>query len=143
MVSGVDQIYYRLHGSNMSRTTYSSTIINLHETRRAFDAALAGDDPQRAAMLRVAHETLARKALRLATAYYMSGEEDDGGIEGYKRFATATDPRVVDSQEWRGLGRRQAVGSERARRSPLFRTRELVRDLENRLVWRRWRFSGI
>jgi hypothetical protein len=143
MVSGVDQIYYRLHGSNMSRTTYASTIVNLHETRRAFEAALAGDDAKRAAMLRLARETLARQALRLATTYYMSGEEDDGGVEAYKRFATATDPQVMDSQEWRALGRRQAAGSKRARRSPLFRTRELVRDLENRLVWRRWRFSGI
>ncbi|MCI0689771.1 MAG: glycosyltransferase, partial [Sporichthyaceae bacterium] len=42
MVCGVDQMYYRLHGENMSRTTYASTLINLRETLRAFDAALCG-----------------------------------------------------------------------------------------------------
>jgi glycosyltransferase involved in cell wall biosynthesis len=143
MVCGADQIYYRLHGSNMSRTTYATTLINLHETRRAFDVALAGNEVDRARLRRLAYRALARKAVDLAVAEYMSGEQDETGVEEYRRFALAADPDVVDSREWRALARRQSLGTLRARRSPLFKSRELIRFLEHRAIAHRWRFSGI
>lgn len=143
MLGGADQIYYRLHGENMSRTQYASTIINLHETKRAFDAALGGSDADSVHMLRRAHRKLARQAIQFAIADYMAGEQDDLTIESYKDFAVATDPQVVRSREWRALVRRRTIGMPRARRNPGFRGRELVRDLEGRLRWLRWRFSGI
>src|SRR3954451_9735254 len=42
MVAGADQLYYRLHGTNMSRTVFASTLVNLHESKGAYDAALPG-----------------------------------------------------------------------------------------------------
>lgn len=143
MVCGVDQLYYRMHGASMSRTTYESVVFNLYATCGAYDAALAGDAPDRVELRRIAHERLATYALEVATDEYMAGRCDDDALGEYRRFAVAADPGIVNSHEWRVLNRREAIGPRRARRSPVFRSRDLVRDLQSKLVWRRWRFSGI
>jgi hypothetical protein len=147
MVSGVDQLYYRLHGTNMSATQYSGTLTNLRETRRAFDAALdgsVGTDPERLAALRqTAYRALARKALWLAVWDYMTGPDGDANAAAYRDFALALDPEVGGSRAWRALRRREAAGRARARRTAAFRAREVVRDLEGRVMWRRKRFSGV
>jgi glycosyltransferase involved in cell wall biosynthesis len=147
MVCGVDQLYYRVHGGNMSGTVYASTLINLHETKKAFDAALdgsVGGDPRRLARLRrTAYTALARKALWLAVWEYMTGADRDANAAAYRNFAVALDPRIVSSSRWRALERREAAGVDRARRAPQFRARELVRELEGRVMWRRKRFSGV
>jgi glycosyltransferase involved in cell wall biosynthesis len=147
MVCGVDQLYYRLHGSNMSGTLYASTLTNLHETRKAFDAALdgsVGGDPARLAALReTAYRALARKALWLAVWDYMTGPDGEAYAAAYRDFALSLDPGVRESRSWRALRRREAAGPERARRAPAFRVRELARDVEGRVMWRRRRFSGV
>jgi hypothetical protein len=147
MVCGVDQYLYRLHGSNMSSTYYAGTLTNLRETRRAFDAALdgsAGADPAELARLRaIAYRALARKALWLAAWDYMTGPDGHANADAYREFALALDPGVAGSRAWRALRRREAAGPERARRAAAFRAREVVRDLEGRLMWRRKRFSGV
>jgi GT2 family glycosyltransferase len=147
MVCGVDQLYYRLHGTNMSATQYSGTLTNLRETRRAFDAALdgsVGTDPERLAALRqTAYRALARKALWLAVWDYMTGPDGDANAAAYRDFALALDPEVGGSRAWRALRRREAAGRARARRTAAFRAREVVRDLEGRVMWRRKRFSGV
>jgi len=147
MVCGVDQLYYRMHGTNMSRTEYASALTNLHETRKAFDAALngsvSGDSARLAALRETAHRTLARKAMWLAVWDYMTGPEGDANAAGYREFALAADPGVGASRSWRALQRREAAGLEDARRAPAFRAREVVRDLEGRVAWRRRRYSGV
>jgi glycosyltransferase involved in cell wall biosynthesis len=142
MVCGVDQMYYRLHGRNMSRTTYASTLVNLKEIRNAFDTALVGTDCS--AMRDLAHRRLAREALRVATAEYMITQgQDDGALDACRQFAAATDPQVVDSDDWRILSRLQAIGTERARRSLRFRGWMMMWTLEGKLLWRRKRFAGV
>jgi GT2 family glycosyltransferase len=142
MVCGVDQLYYRLHGTNMSRTTYASSLVNLGELRNAFDTAL--DGARHSPMRDLAHRKLAREALRVATAEYITAQfQDDRTLDEYRRFAAATDPDVVDSREWRALGRLQAVGAENASRSPRFRSWMLMWTLEGKLLWRRKRFAGV
>jgi glycosyltransferase involved in cell wall biosynthesis len=146
MVCGVDQLYYRLHGGNMSRTLYAGTVTNLHETRRAYDAALDGSvgEPARLARLRhMSYRTLARRALWLAVWDYMSAPDGHANIAAYREFACELYPDIVRSRRWRALERRELAGLARARRTPAFRTRELVRDLEWRIAWRRRRFCGV
>jgi hypothetical protein len=147
MVAGADQLYYRLHGTNMSCTQYASTLTNLHETRKAFDAALdgsvGGDPAELAALRRRADRALARKAVWLAVWDYMTGPEGDANTVAYCDFALALDPAIERSRSWRALQRRRAAGLERARRLPAFRARELLRELEGRAMWRRKRFSGV
>ena len=146
MVCGVDQLYYRLHGANMSRTTYASTSINLRATRDAFEAALADGGPRsanRVALLDVAHQTLARVAVELATVEFMSASPDSVAIADYKGFARATYPAITQSRQWRALARREKAGGTGARRNPAFRATEVARDLRAKARWRRWRFSGI
>lgn len=147
MLGGVDQLYYRMHGNNMSRTLYASTLTNLRETKKAYDAALdgsVGGDPARLAALReTAYGALARKALWLAVWDYMTGPVGDVNASAYRAFALAVDPGIAASRAWRALERRQAAGRERARRKLAFRAREVVRDLEGRVSWRRRRFSGL
>jgi Glycosyl transferase family 2 len=147
MVCGVDQLYYRLHGTNMSRTVYASTLTNLRETRRAFDAALdgsvGGDAARLAALRRTAHRALARRAMWLAVGDYMSGADGHADAAALREFALQLDPEITRSRQWRALARREAAGVERARRAPAFRARELIRSLEGRVAWRRKRFSGV
>ncbi|HET9740134.1 MAG TPA: glycosyltransferase [Solirubrobacteraceae bacterium] len=147
MVSGVDQLYYRLHGTNMSRTEFASAVVNLHKTRQAFDAALdgsVGGDPQTLAELRrTAYRSLARKALWLAAWEYMTGPEGAVDPAAYREFAMTVDPDISRSRSWRALERREAAGVDRARRTLSFRAREVVRDLEGRVSWHRRRFSGV
>jgi len=148
MVCGVDQLYYRIHSTNASRTMmYASTLANLRETKRAFDAALdgsVGGDPARLAAIRqIAYRALARKALWFASWDYMSGADGAANAPAYREFALALDPDVAGSRRWRALERRETAGVERARRAPGFRAREMVRDLEGRIAWRRQRFSGV
>jgi glycosyltransferase involved in cell wall biosynthesis len=147
MVGGVDQLYYRVHGANMSRTTYASALTNLYETKKAFDAGLdgsVGGDPVRLdALLRTAYAALARKALWLAVWEYMTGPDGDRSTAAYREFALEVDAAIADSRSWRALQRREAAGLDRARRTPSFRARELVRDLQGRISWRRRRFSGV
>ena len=148
MVCGVDQYYYRIHGTNMSREPrYVGTLANLYETRKAFDAALdgsVGGDSERLERLgRMARRSLATKALWFAVADYMAGPEGAEIAEGYRRFASETDPSVEGSRAWRALARRERAGVERAHRSLAFRARELIRDVETRLRWRRARYSGV
>ena len=146
MVCGVDQLYYRLHGRNMSRTpNYASALANLHETMRAFDAVLgdkcAGNGELRA-LGRTAHRALARKALQLAIAECMVGSDGFAAAHGYMNFALAADPRVAESREWRTLQRPMRVGA-RARPSPAFRARACAVRARRHVEWRRWRFTGI
>jgi GT2 family glycosyltransferase len=148
MVCGVDQYYYRIHGTNMSREPrFVGTLANLRETRNAFDAALDGsvsDDAGRLERLRrTARAALAAKALRFAVADYMAGDEGVAAVESYRRFALETDPSVRGTRAWRALERREAAGAQRAHRNRAFRARELVWDLETRLRWRRARYSGV
>jgi Glycosyl transferase family 2 len=146
MVCGVDQMYYRLHDTNMSLTTYASVLTNLRETRRAFDTVLAdgaASGTDLAALRETARRSLARRALKHAASEFMSADWSADAIEEYKRFAVDSDPGIGASKQWQALRRRESVGAERARRRPSFRAREIANDLEARLHWRRWRFSGI
>jgi GT2 family glycosyltransferase len=147
MISGVDQYYYRLHGNNMSRTVYADTLTNLHETKRAYDAALDGSldgDPARLAALRqTAYRALARRTLHQARLEYMTGPDGQSHTDTYREFASAIDPEIVNSRAWRELERREAMGVEQARRAPAYRARELAGNLKGRLAWHRKRFIGV
>jgi hypothetical protein len=146
MISGADQYYYRLHGTNMSRTVYAETLINLHETKAAYDAALDGSmggDPARLAGLRqTAYQALARRTLHQARLEFMTEPDGPSHTAAYREFAAAIDPEIVNSRRWRELQRREAAGVERARRAPAYRARELAGSLKGRLTWYRRRFIG-
>ncbi|WP_281270339.1 glycosyltransferase family 2 protein [Geodermatophilus normandii] len=146
-LGGVDQLYYRLHGSNMSRTQYASALANLHETRKAFDAALSADvgsDEENLERLRqIAYRALARKALWLAVWEYMSSPDGVDNSPAYREFALSVFPGVAETRWWRALTRREAVGRDRARKMLAFRARERVRDLEGRFAWHRNRIVGV
>jgi glycosyltransferase involved in cell wall biosynthesis len=142
MVCGADQIYYRLHGRNMSRTAYAGALVNLREAQRAFDAALAGGGEARVAMRQLAHRTLARQAVEFAIAEQLAGNPE-GLAARYAEFAATVDPAVAGAREWRTWSRLQAMDLRRARRSPVLRGRAVARDLERKIIGRRWHFSGI
>ncbi|WP_407119862.1 glycosyltransferase family 2 protein [Bradyrhizobium sp. STM 3561] len=141
IVGGVDQMYYRLHGSNMSRVQYGTTLINLEETKRAFDAALSA--AQHLDLRRTVYQTLARQALHFAIADFMSDAGGSGRVDSYKSFALRLDPEVAESREWAALERRRKAGIESARRNPIFLGREQVRMFSGKLGWRLWRFTGM
>jgi glycosyltransferase involved in cell wall biosynthesis len=147
MVCGADQYYYRLHGTNMSRTVYADTLTNLWQTKGAYDAALdgtmGGDPATLAALRRTAYRALARRTIRQAIVEYMTTPDGAVNAAAYREFASAIDPDIVNSRNWRALQRREAAGLERARRAPAYRTREFAGDLKRRLTAQRKRLSGV
>src|SRR3954451_2465598 len=147
MVTGVDQLYYRLHGENMSCTQYASTLTNLHETRNAFDAALdgsvGGDPAELADLRRTAYRALACRALHQARSEYMAGSDGPVNVATYREYASVIDPDIVDSRHWRDLQRREAAGVESARRRPAYRHRGLAGVVKGRLARHRKRLIGV
>jgi glycosyltransferase involved in cell wall biosynthesis len=144
MVSGVDLVYYRLHGTNMSRTVYADAVVNLDETRKAFDAALdgsvGGDRTQLAELRRTAYRVLARRALRFALRDHLTRPDGAASTAAYREFALSLDPGVARSRIWRALQRREALGRDRAPAAAVLHVLELRRELKRRY---RRRFSAV
>ncbi|MGN6246088.1 MAG: glycosyltransferase family 2 protein [Motilibacteraceae bacterium] len=155
LLGGVDQAYYRLHGANMSRTTYASVLVNLQARRDALEVffagrggALAGAEQLRlTAMRALARETL-RYALAAVDGRGPAEVAEGEDVGAYLRLARQVLPDVEGLPEWQALGRRGVVGAPGGGWSrPAGELRErgerLVQAATTRLAWHRWRWSGV
>lgn len=156
LLGGVDQAYYRLHGANMSRTTYASVLVNLQARRDVLDVFFAqrGGALEGAQRLReTATRALARETLRYAVAV-ADGQQVPDAVEGedvgaYVRLARQLHPGVEGLPEWRALARRGAVpvpgGLRPWRPGNQLRERggRVLRGTASRVAWHRRRWSGV
>jgi hypothetical protein len=149
-VGGVDQAYYRIHGENMSRTTYDvdrvgGLVRDLQERRKCFEGALNGADHPAgdSSLLDRARRALAVQALTVAVRPYVWGVADRWPVEELQAFAEETYPDTHRLALWRALERRQRVGVRRSRRNPLFVPTELVHRMQEAAELWRWRHAGV
>jgi GT2 family glycosyltransferase len=144
-VNGAPQAYYRTHPASMSRTSYSSALVDLTARRNAFraffdEAAHALPDAQR--LHEKAQRALAVGALRLAVRAYERGVRDNELMDEYERFGLETWPAVGRSGAWRAMQRRRFLASRWPRGPELLARPAIVVDLADRVRWRRWRWNG-
>lgn len=137
-VNGPVQGLYRVHSNSMQRTIHAGFLSDLNGRVAAIELFFA----ERGANLRDAeglrdrfHRGMARDAVRLAVRAKDQGRAEIEPIVDFLGAAKALDPTVTSSALWRSANRRG--------RSLLDRFAGLKRDLEDKIVWRRWRRHGI
>jgi len=87
-----------------------------------------------------ARKSIAREALQLGADAWDQGERDRAQLEVWADLAIAAYPAVSDTRFWNALERRKkGPYASILRYSP----RPFVRDVEARIKWRRWRWSGL
>jgi len=130
-VSGVDQAYYRVHGSNMHSTTFAQLAVDLEQRREAFRVFLTefGGDPARsAARLSTVTHALVVEAER---ALHRLDPAEPGSAEA----AEALTDLIERHREPRpGTARRPAAPAPWAARADAAR---------GMLDWRYWRRFGL
>ena len=146
-VRGCDQGLYRFHADSLLRSRWGDLISDLVERRRAFrdffdtyDGTVHLDLPKLSSTV---SSSLAKEALGHACRAIDRGRFDAATVDGYVRFTVETFPQAATLPAWRSLQRRLRVGPELAHRRLRFRAREVVRDVEDRIRWRRWRYTGL
>lgn len=143
-IAGPTQGYYRVHAASLQRTVHAGLLHDLRERVLAFDCLFderwnALSDP--AGFQRRARRSLARDAVRLA-ARALDHRAEDEPIDAYLALAREQDPGVTATAAWLAVAGRRAIG----RRAPALAARTpgaAAREVEDRVRWRRWRWSGI
>jgi glycosyltransferase involved in cell wall biosynthesis len=143
-IRNCDQAFYRVHGKNMHLERFSTSadqgqLRELEHRTLAFEAALENVDDQ--GLLYTARQTMARQAIELAVAAYDRDQTRSKSVEAYLAFAQATCPDIASQRIWRSIQRRER-GGPHALYPALATVRHLLRDIEGRVRWRRWRFYG-
>ncbi|HME73431.1 MAG TPA: glycosyltransferase family A protein [Myxococcota bacterium] len=144
-VNGADQAYYRVHASNMHRTSYAGFLVDLQGRHDAFRSAFEGPVkgiPDAGLLFELAKRSLAASAVRHACQAHDRGRAELEPVEGYLEFARSLFPGVVTTRQWRGLERRRGQ-----RRGAILRMVDRARArarefLDGRSV-RRWVRTGL
>jgi glycosyltransferase involved in cell wall biosynthesis len=145
-VNGAHQGYYRVHPESMQRGIENIYLKDLQVSAEVFtqlfeDARSELSDASDLA--RTARRAVAANALDHASRAYDEGREHLEPVDEYLKLAEQLWP------ETRNLRHRQALERRRALRSASFNerlaasARRQMRDVEYRLRWRRWRWTGV
>lgn len=143
-VNGADQAFRRIHGTNMSETTFAGHLSDLRERLRAFEAFFAGRGaalPDAGPLLVAARRGIAEAALDRACVLASTDGADSASVTALVRFAVGASPDARSTRQWRELRWHLTTGPGRG--EALSRFYDVRRDLEGRLRWRRWRWSGV
>lgn len=139
-VNGPVQGFYRVHRESMRHTIHAGLLSDLTARWRAMELFLEQHGGER--QWRAAARSMSRDAVRLAARSCDRGTPDPQAGT-YLEFAAALDPRVTASPAWAAA--RLRLGLYAAGRGRLARhvPGAAVRDLEDRIRWRRWRRTGL
>ncbi len=142
----VDQAYYRVHPSSMSRTTFAAKVEDLCQRRDAFDVAFATADHlvPRAAELRLqVRRLLAAQALRIAARAYDRRRLDQVSGDALEAFAFETWPAAERLIEHWSLRWRRRVGPQWCPRLQPLQVNLLSRKARELWQRRRWNAYGV
>ena len=129
-IKGVDQAFYRIHGSQM--TVERVPLIDLRQRKAAYDALFAGYAdriPHARRLAEQADRKMAKEALWRACRAYERRRMDSTPIDELVEFAHATYPKAGRLPESWGL-------------QPVMLS-AVHRRARNKLWWRRWARQGI
>jgi glycosyltransferase involved in cell wall biosynthesis len=142
-VNGLDQAYYRKHGSNMHLSFANGLLAEDMVDRREVFRTFLDEHPyiaDRASLDRSASHAVALEAVRTATVVRARPEAGDGAqAELFAEFAAETYPPITRTLAWarwqwqRRRGRGTALASTFDQR---------IHQLRWTLRWRRWRRFG-
>jgi GT2 family glycosyltransferase len=144
-VNGPDQAYRRIHGANMSETTFAGELADFRERVRAFDAFFDGPGsglPEAARWRAEARRSVARAVLDHACGLARSGGAESAQLTECLELAGELVPNPARLRQWRELEWR-ARGRPSGLGSLLDAGLSAERDLRNRVIWHRWRWSGV
>lgn len=142
-INGADQAFYRVHAANMHSTVHSGRLFDLEARRDAFLSAFGSEAGGLASARR--HEQALRSALALEAIRFAGYALDAGRsaepVIDYMDFARSLWPQILLTRHWRGLARRA-----RRRRMPptgLGLLRARLKEIDDKLAWRRWWRTGL
>lgn len=147
-VNGVDQAYYRVHGSNMHVQQFAGADTDLRQRHEAFEIFFEEYGqalPEAAGLRAAARLAVAREALLIACACYEQGDRPvDAALAG--RLVELAETIYPDARESRLRSRfgRLVHRSERGKGPLVPRgVTTLNKRVRDHVEWRRWRRSGV
>jgi glycosyltransferase involved in cell wall biosynthesis len=145
-INGAYQGFYRDHPHSMSRTIHAGLLIDASQRARAIDSVVSecsGFLPDASRMRDIAHRRLAREALSHAVSAYARGAARQEPVEDYVKLALDIWPEATRLRDWKRVGHLSGMGTIGPWQRPSLAAREALRDLKYRMLWRRWRWSGV
>jgi hypothetical protein len=143
-LKGVDQAYYRLHGTQM--TTQRVQLVDLQQRKAAYDAlfdAFSDRIPDAARLRARVGRKHAKEALWGACRAYDRRRMDSTPVAELTEFAHATYADVRRLPEYWGLRWRQWIGPQVCPWLQPIMLSAVHRRVRNRLWWWRWPRAGI
>jgi GT2 family glycosyltransferase len=143
-VRGVDQAYYRVHASNMTRTR--TCLVDLSQRRLAFEAALAasgGALPDAARLAGIVQRKLSREALWRAARAYDRGRTAELPVDELIAFALDCWPEAARTPLYRSVQLRRRIGPRYMPYLQPLVLSAVLRKAQNWLWWRAWERRGI
>lgn len=144
-INGADQAYYRVHGKNMHLTSFLGVITDLRERRRTFDWFFDRDRtciPAGGDLPVIARKAMAEEALRLATDAIDGDNPDLPAGDEYAAEALDLYPDLEVDRRWFRYQRTRKRVASRRRPGVEQRLARVARTVEDKIRWRRWRWSG-
>lgn len=142
-INGADQGYYRLHPDSWQRTMSDFYLRDLEAARNAFTHLFDGPGsafPDASILLMKARRAIAINAINRARRACDEGSAPDEPIDEYLALALDVWPDAFRLRQWHALERKRRIASGHTHAATMGR---LVRDIEGRLRWRRWRWTGV
>ena len=134
-LQGCTQAFYRVHGDNMSRTTFSEKRLQIEHRWDAFEAFFDRPGPGRTDTdRRLAASSIATWSMWEGSKAFERGEVDSAGLDDYVELAARVDPGHRRRLAYWGLQLRRRLGPKVARVFPPFIGARAVRFA--RRMWR-------
>jgi len=143
-IKGVDQAYYRIHGTQM--TVERVPLVDVRQRKAAYDAlfaAYADQIPDARRLAGRAYRKMAKEATWRACRAYERRRMDSTPIDELVEFARSTYPTADRLPEAWGLRWRRKVGPRICPYLQPIMFSAVHRRLRNMLWWRRWARQGI
>jgi hypothetical protein len=143
-IKGVDQAYYRIHGTNM--TNDRSPLVDLRQRKAAYDAlfdAHGARIPGAARLAARVDRRIAKEAMWRACRAYERRRMDSTPIAELVELAHATYPHVTRLPEYWGLRWRRQVGPQVCPYLQPLMLSAVHRRLRVMLWKRRWARDGV
>ena len=145
-LGGVDQAYYRVHPASMSHTVNRSLLTDMSQRILAFENILsecAEILPNVDQMSDMAHRAIAREALSHVIDAYARGSAECEPVDEYAALALKVWPTAGGLREWRAVSHLSSAANISSRQRRSLMAHMAVSDLRYRLLWRRWRWTGV